>query len=419
MGERRGDVQKSLVPIPVARRLRHSAARQKPEGMTAAKRRSQESRHVANAGRLHISREAGQVRLRATGDWTLPHYTELARMISGLQLEGKPRVDLEELGALDTAGATLLAGVLGAERVQALAESAPGLSVERRALLQAVGGAMHREPGGRRAGTNIVIEMLGRMGRVLEDVWKQILMLLGFVGLTLTTFRRCLFRPRTWRVTALVSQMEETGLNAVPIVVLLTFAVGAVIAYLGATVLSEFGAAIYTIDLVAYSFLREFGVLITAIVLAGRTASAFAAHIGSMKANEELDALRAQGLDPVELLVLPRVMALILVLPMLTFLAMLSGLAGGGVVAVAVLDIPVARFFMVLGEVPLQHYIVGLCKAPVFAFLIAVIGCLEGFKAGGSAQSVGTHTTSSVVQSIFVVILLDAVAAMFFTELGW
>ncbi len=389
--------------------------------MTEATRRSQaESRPAANAGRLHVSREAGQATLRATGDWTLPHYTELARTISGLQVEGEPRVDLEELGAMDTAGATLLAGVLGAERVQALAESSPGLSAERRALLQAVGGAVHRkELGGRRTRTNFVIEMLGRMGRVLEDVWKQILMLLGFVGVILVTFRRCLFRPRSWRITALVNQMEETGLNAVPIVVLLTFAVGAVIAYLGATVLAEFGATIYTIDLVAYSFLREFGVLITAIVLAGRTASAFAAHIGSMKANEELDALRAQGLDPVELLVLPRVMALILVLPMLTFLAMLSGLAGGGVVAVTILDIPAARFFIVLGEVPLQNYIVGLCKAPVFAFLIAVIGCLEGFKAGGSAQSVGTHTTSSVVQSIFVVILLDAVAAMFFTELGW
>lgn len=388
--------------------------------MTEATRGSRANpRPAATAGKLHISREAGQVLLRATGDWTLPHYNSLEQTISGLQLEGKPRVDLEELGALDTAGATLLAGILGAERLQALAESIPGLSAERRALLQTVGGAVHRESGERHARPNIVIELLGRMGRVLEGVWKQVLMLLGFIGLTLATFWHCLFRPRSWRITALVNQMEETGLNAVPIVALLTFAVGAVIAYLGATVLTEFGATIYTIDLVAYSFLREFGVLITAIVLAGRTASAFAAHIGSMKANEELDALRAQGLDPVELLVLPRVMALILVLPMLTFLAMLSGLAGGCVIAVTILDIPVARFFTVLGEVPLHHYIVGLCKAPVFAFLIAVIGCLEGFKAGGSAQSVGTHTTSSVVQSIFVVILLDAVAAMFFTELGW
>lgn len=376
-------------------------------------------RHAATAGRLHVSQDAGRVVLRATGDWTLPHYPSLEQTISGLQLEGEPRVDLDDLGVVDTAGATLLARLLGAERLRSLTESVPGLAAERRALLQAVGGAVHRESGERHGGANIIVELLGRMGRVVEDAWKQVLMLLGFIGLTLLTIRRCLFRPRSWRITALVSQMEETGLNAVPIVALLTFAVGAVIAYLGATVLSEFGATIYTIDLVAYSFLREFGVLITAIVLAGRTASAFAAHIGSMKANEELDALRAQGLDPVELLVLPRVMALILVLPMLTFLAMLSGLAGGGVIAVAILDIPAARFFTVLGEVPLHHYIVGLCKAPVFAFLIAVIGCLEGFKAGGSAQSVGTHTTSSVVQSIFVVILLDAVAAMFFTELGW
>jgi phospholipid/cholesterol/gamma-HCH transport system permease protein len=281
-------------------------------------------------GRLHISQAAGAMQLRATGDWTLTHYIALEQTISGLEFEGEPPVDLDDLGAVDTAGATLLARLLGAERLRSLAESTPALSAERRALLQAVGEAVHRDPGERRASTNIVVELLGHMGRVLEDVWKQILMLLGFMGLTLATFWTCLFRPRSWRITALVSQMEETGLNAVPIVALLTFAVGAVIAYLGATVLSDFGATIYTIDLVAYSFLREFGVLITAIVLAGRTASAFTAHIGSMKANEELDALRAQGLDPVELLVLPRVMALILVLPMLTFIAMLSGLAGGG-----------------------------------------------------------------------------------------
>lgn len=380
---------------------------------------SASGQQAGTAGQLLITQEADQVLLRATGDWTLPHYTALEHTIATLRLEGESRVDLDDLGAVDTAGATLLAGLLGAERLRTLAESTPGLPEERRALLQTVGEAVHREPAVGQPRSNIVIELLGRMGRALEVICRQVLMLLGFSGLVLATFWRCLFRPRTWRITALVNQMEETGLNAVPIVALLTFAVGAVIAYLGATVLAQFGATLYTIDLVAYSFLREFGVLITAILLAGRTASAFTAHIGSMKANEELDALRAQGLDPIELLVLPRVLALVIVLPMLTFVAMLSGLAGGAVIAVGVLEIPIARFFTVLNEVPLHHYIVGLSKAPVFAFLIAVIGCLEGFKSGGSAQSVGTHTTSSVVQSIFVVILLDAVAAMFFTELGW
>lgn len=370
-------------------------------------------------GRLHVGEESGRTVLRATGDWTLPHYAALDRAVSGLKLDGEPKIDLSELDDLDTAGASLLARLLGTERLQLLADEAPGLSRERRALLQAVGEAITQKPVATHAHTNIVIELLARMGRAVENAWRQTLLLLGFIGLTLATLARCAFRPRRWRVTALVNQIEETGLNAVPIVALLTFAVGAVVAYLGATVLAEFGATLYTIDLVAYSFLREFGVLITAIVLAGRTASAFTAQIGSMKANEELDALRAQGLDPIELLVLPRVLAMVLVLPMLTFIAMLSGLAGGAAIAVGILEIPLSRFFSVISDVPLHHYLVGLYKAPVFAFLIAVIGCLEGFKAGGSAQSVGQHTTSSVVQCIFVVILLDAFAAMFFREIGW
>jgi phospholipid/cholesterol/gamma-HCH transport system permease protein len=196
--------------------------------------------------------------------------------------------------------------------------------------------------------------------------------------------------------------------------------VGAVVAFLGSTVLKDFGATIYTVDLVAYSFLREFGVLLTAILMAGRTASAFTAQIGSMKANEEIDAIRALGLDPMELLVLPRVLAMLASLPMLTFLAMISGLIGGGLVCALVLDIPPVMFLnLVKSDIGVRHFLVGMAKAPVFAFLIAVIGCLEGFKVTGSAESVGEHTTSAVVQSIFVVILLDALAALFYMEMDW
>jgi phospholipid/cholesterol/gamma-HCH transport system permease protein len=229
-----------------------------------------------------------------------------------------------------------------------------------------------------------------------------------------------LLRPRRWRLTALVAQIEETGLDAIPIVALLTFLVGAVVAFLGATVLADFGASIYTVNLVAFSFLREFGVLLAAILLAGRTASAFAAQIGAMKANEEIDAIRTLGLSPIELLVLPRVLAMLITLPILTFVGMLSGIAGGLAVCTLALDISPTMFFTILQrDIPLTNFLVGLGKAPVFAFVIAVIGCLEGFKASGSAQSVGEHTTSSVVQSIFMVILLDAVAALFFMEMGW
>ena len=192
------------------------------------------------------------------------------------------------------------------------------------------------------------------------------------------------------------------------------------VAFLGATVLEDFGATIYTVDLVAFSFLREFGVLLAAILLAGRTASAFTAQIGAMKVNEELDAIRTLGLNPVELLVVPRVLAMMFSLPILTFIGMISGMVGGAVVCAVALDIPPSQFIAIVErDIALKHFLVGLGKAPVFAFLIAVIGCLEGFKVAGSAQSVGEHTTSSVVQSIFMVILLDSVAALFFMEMGW
>ena len=213
--------------------------------------------------------------------------------------------------------------------------------------------------------------------------------------------------------------MQQAGLNAVPIVALLNFLVGAVVAFLGATVLAEFGATIYTVDLVGYAFMREMGVLLAAIMLAGRTASAYTAQIGSMKVNEEIDALRVQGLDPIELLVIPRLLALLIMLPSLSFVAMLAGMLGGAMVAVLSLDISPARFLGIVQEIPLKHLYLGLSKAPVFAVMIALIGCLEGFKVKGSAQSVGEHTTSAVVQSIFVVILLDAVAALFFMQMDW
>jgi len=174
------------------------------------------------------------------------------------------------------------------------------------------------------------------------------------------------------------------------------------------------------VNLVALSFLREFGVLLAAILVAGRTASAFAAQIGSMRANEEIDAIRVQGLDPVEMLVIPRVLALLVGMPILTVIAMLCGIFGGMVVCAATLDISMRQFLSIVQEnVPVLHFYLGLGKAPIMAFLIALIGCAEGFKVEGSAQSVGEHTTSAVVQSIFTVILIDALAALFFMQMDW
>ncbi|HEX7815136.1 ABC transporter permease [Dyella sp.] len=376
---------------------------------------------ATGSAQLDVSKHPPQ--LRIAGDWTLAGYVALERDIARVktQLRDDTPIDMDGLGALDTAGASLLVELLGARRLGELARSSPGMPASRQALLRTVGEALdsYCKPAPP-ARPSSIADILERIGVSMETVWKRTVQLLGFIGLTLETLARSLPRPRRWRITPLVAHMEQTGLDAVPIVAMLTFMVGAVVAFLGSTVLADFGATIYTVDLIGFSFLREFGVLLTAILMAGRTASAFTAQIGSMKANEEIDAIRAMGLDPVELLVLPRVMALLISMPMLTFVAMMAGLIGGGVVCALTLGITPLMFISLLkSDIGVQHFLVGMVKAPVFAFLIGVIGCLEGFKVAGSAQSVGTHTTSSVVQSIFVVILVDALAALFFMEMGW
>jgi len=358
--------------------------------------------------------------LSLSGCWTLAHYRQLKQTLAQQPvLAEDQRVALHQITALDTAGAALLADWLGHERLRALIETDPQLQPERRALLEAVLKAMQRDPAPVARAPSPLVAALAFLGEQTEVIWRHFWALSGFIGLVLQTLASIIWRPWRWRMTALVNQIHETGLNAVPIVALLTFLVGAVVAFLGATVLSEFGAEIYTVNLVAYAFLREFGVILAAILLAGRTASAFTAQIGSMKANEEVDALRTLGLSPMELLVIPRVLALLVTLPLLTFVAIISGLAGGALVSLLSLDITPNQFFGILADVPLRHYLVGLVKAPIFAFVVAVIGCMEGFKVSGSAESVGRHTTSAVVQSIFMVIVLDALAAMFFMEMGW
>ena len=214
--------------------------------------------------------------------------------------------------------------------------------------------------------------------------------------------------------------MEQVGLDAVPLVALLSFLVGAVIAFLGANILADFGASIYVVELVSIAFLREFAVLLTSIILAGRTASAFTAQIGAMVTREEVDAIRTLGLDPVDLLVIPRVLALLAMLPLLTFLAMLAGLLGGVFVGMTSLDIPPQAYYTRMHEtMQLRHFLVGMSKAPIFAMVIGLIGCLEGLQVSGSAQSVGERTTSSVVQTISLVIVLDALAAIWFMHMGW
>ncbi|MDX5377007.1 MAG: ABC transporter permease [Halomonas sp.] len=370
--------------------------------------------NASRPGRL----EQDAHRLKAIGDWTLPHYASLRDAVA--RVHEAESIDLERLGELDTSGAALLVDLLGPDTVRDVDRWAPNLPAERQALLRAVADASRSplfappSPGGG------PLAALAALGQTVERLARQQRQLIAFIGLTLSTLLVTLVTPWRWRITSLVAHVQQTGLNAIPIVALLTFLVGAVVAFLGATVLRDFGATIYTVNLVTYSFLREFGVLLAAILLAGRTASAFTAQIGSMKANEEIDALRAQGLDPVELLVLPRVLAMMISLPILALVGMLSGMLGGALVCSMALEISPTQFLNILQrDIPLRHFLVGMVKAPLFAFLVAVIGCLEGFKAKASAQSVGEHTTSSVVQSIFMVILLDALAALYFMEMGW
>ncbi len=357
----------------------------------------------------------GQVVL--SGDWTLAHAPLLARQVEAF---GRAHTHVRAwsaagLGRVDTAGASLLLELVGGEeRFDALV----GLPAQHARLLALVARAQTAAsvalpPAG-------LGEFVARIGIAARGIWHGSVQLIGFLGVLLTTLPGVLANPRRWRFTSWVVQVQQTGLDAVPIIVLLTFLVGAVVAFLGATILRDFGATLYTIDLIVFSFLREFGVLLTAIMVAGRSGSAFTAQLGSMKAREEIDAIRALGMSPIEVLVIPRVMALVLVMPLLTILAMLSGIAGGALVCALALDISPTMYFSRIHEVlELRHFWVGLGKAPVFAVMIALIGCLEGFKVAGSAESVGRHTTSSVVQSIFVVILIDAVAAVFFMEMGW
>lgn len=357
------------------------------------------------------------------GDWILAHYSYLSQKISSLRsrLDNSTKFDLSKIAKLDTAGASLLLDLLGSDRLTDLSTYISQLSSERQVLLKTVAKAKKDFDSTRTEKKGYAFfDILERIGRAVAQFGKDTVALLNFMGMTLSVFFRSILIPSKWRLTSLAANVEKIGLDAIPIVILLTFMVGAVISFLGATVLASFGATIYTVNLVVFAFLREFAVLLAAILIAGRTASAFTAQLGLMKANEEIDAIQSLGLDPIELLVLPRMLALLISLPILTFIGMISGIVGGMFVCALSLDISPLMFLSLAQEsVEIRHFYIGMVKAPIFAFIIAVIGCLEGFKVTGSATSVGEHTTASVVHSIFVVILLDAVAALYFMEMGW
>ena len=231
-------------------------------------------------------------------------------------------------------------------------------------------------------------------------------------------FFRQFVQPRRIRIISLIAQIEQTGLNAMPIIGLISFLIGVVLAYQGYDQLRAFGGQIFTVNLVGISVLREMGILLTAIIVAGRTGSSFTAQIGTMQVNEEVDALRTLGLDPLDVLVLPRVTALIIALPLLTFYSDMCALLGGGVACVLLLDMTPSQYLTQLSHaVTLPHFLVGMSKAPIFALLISMVGCFEGLRVTGSAESVGQLTTQSVVESLFLVIVFDAMFSVLFSFL--
>ncbi len=263
-----------------------------------------------------------------------------------------------------------------------------------------------------------LVALILRLGAATYFVGREARDLTNFLGHTVIVMARLAARPWRLRWTAWVSHMEQSGLNAMPIVGLISFLIGVVLAYQGADQLARFGAQIFTVNLVGVGVLREMGILLTAIMVAGRSGSAFTAQIGTMTVNEEVDAMRAIGLDPMEVLVVPRVLALIVVMPLLTFYADIMGLLGGAVMATIVLDISFVRFARQLSEaITMWSFWIGILKAPIFGFIIGLVGCYEGLKVSRSAESVGRQTTRAVVEGVFLVIVLDAMFSIMFSFL--
>jgi len=264
------------------------------------------------------------------------------------------------------------------------------------------------------------LRVLDEIGEWVSESGTTLLGLLGFFGAVLIGFKNIIKRPKRFRVNAIVQRFDVVGVRALGIIGLMSFLIGIVIAQQGSVQLEQFGAEIYTINLIGRITVRELGTLMTAIMVAGRSGSAFAAQIGTMKITEEIDAMRTIGVSPIEALVIPRMFAAVVMMPLLAFWAMLLSLIGGGIFVWLALGIPPLTYVQRLQEVtPITDLWIGLIKAPVFGFIIALAGCFQGMLVEGNSEEVGLRTTTAVVQSIFLVIVLDAVFAVFFSSIGW
>ena len=323
-------------------------------------------------------------------------------------------IDLTDINRMDTVGAWIVYRTVRDRDAKVV-----GASRDEVSLLKQVGEfdkparVVPEEAGG-------IIGVLRELGEWISETGTTLVGLLGFFGSTLIATANVIRRPRRFRVNAVIQRFDVVGVRALGIIGLMSFLIGIVIAQQGSVQLAQFGAQIYTINLIGRITVRELGTLMTAIMVAGRSGSAFAAQIGTMKITEEIDAMRTIGVSPVEALVLPRIISAVVMMPLLAFWAMLLALLGGGVFVWLSLEIPPVTYIQRLHEViPITDLWVGMIKAPVFGFIIALAGCFQGMLVQGNSEEVGSRTTTAVVQSIFLVIVLDAVFAVFFSFIGW
>jgi phospholipid/cholesterol/gamma-HCH transport system permease protein len=349
---------------------------------------------------------------RATGALTITRVGTTQRELDSLP--DPLTIDLSNVQRMDTVGAWLVyravrdrgAKVVGASRVEtSLLDQVADYDVPARVRPE--------QPGG-------FTRVAAEIGLWVAETGRTFVGLLGFFGATLVGFGNLIRRPRRFRINAVVQRFDVVGVRALGIIGLMSFLIGIVIAQQGSVQLAQFGAEVYTINLIGRITVRELGTLMTAIMVAGRSGSAFAAQLGTMKITEEIDAMRTIGVSPIEALVIPRMIAAVLMMPLLAFWAMLLALIGGGVFVWLALGYPPATYIQRLQEVvPITDVWVGLIKAPVFGFIIALSGCFQGMLVQGNSEEVGMRTTTAVVQSIFLVIVLDAVFAVFFSNIGW
>ena len=356
------------------------------------------------------------VKVCCSGIWNVQGIAELDQQFKDIvwPVAAKLEFDGSAISALDTSGAWLLHRTIRSLEQQGINAQITGLRPEFASLLEMIAARAVLPKHMDHSGDGI----LASLGRQAWHGLENLFGMLAFVGESSIALLRLISRPRRIRWRAIFHNIQTAGFEALPIVGLLSFLMGVVIAYQGSDQLQRFGANVFIADLVGLSMLRELSPLLTAIIIAGRSGSAYAAQIGTMKVTEEIDALRTIGVSPQELLVLPKLLALVIALPLLTVYADAAGVFGGMIMARSKLDVSFDVFFNRLGDaIRLSSFLTGIVKAPVFAAIIALVGCFQGFQVGGSADSVGRQTTLSVVQAIFLVIVADALFSIVFNWL--